>query len=218
MDARGLTPSWLASLANLQVLQIVTMEPFTSALRDEQLATIAAAPALARLTSLSLERIALKGPGVAALARSSTLTALTELELYGPSSANVCKALATGPAPALRGVQRLALCADRFTNASASALARADDLLAGLRVLEFRIDESGGFDWGEPFSSSDGGRNVRRFASALARLLPALHDCERVTVTYAPANQVVHLLRADFERLHNPRTLRAALPPRMANA
>lgn len=218
MTARRLTAAWLAELSGLKVLRIETTEAFTSALTDEQLTTIAAAPALGRVTLLSLERVHVRGPGVAALARSSTLTALTELELYAPAAASLCNALAVHPAPALRGVQRLALCADHFTNAAAAALARAVDLLTGLRALEFRIDESGGFDWSEPFSSSDGGRNTRRLAGALARLLPALHDCERVTIDYTPASQIVHLARADFERLADPRALRAAFPPRMANA
>lgn len=215
MDARGLTSSWLAGLHELRTLGVETTEPFTSALRDEQLTAIAAVP-LGKLTLLSLDRVHVRGPGVAAVARSSTLSALTELELYAPATAALCAAL--GPAPALRGVRRLALCADRFTSASASALARASDLLTGLRALEFRVDESGGFDWGEPFTGHQGARNTRRFATALARLLPALRDCEGVKVMYTPANQVVELVRADFDRLADPRVLRAALPARMAAA
>ena len=215
MAARGLTAATLAGLDSLQELRIETSEAFTSALRDEQLAAIATTPSLGRLTLLSLERVDLRGPGVAALARSSTLTALTTLELYAPARSALCKALA-GPAPALRGVRRLALCADRFTNASAAALARADDLLAGLTELEFRVDESSGFDWAESFSDSDGARNARRFAGALARLLPALRDCEQVTITYSPRSQTRQLARADFAALaRDPRALRAAFPPRM---
>lgn len=215
MNARGLTVDTLAGLAALRELWIETTEAFTSALRDEQLAAIAMTPSLGHLTLLSLERVDLRGPGVAALARSSTLTALTTLELYAPARSALCKALA-GPAPALRGVRRLALCADRFTNASAAALAGADDLLAGLTELEFRVDESSGFDWAETFSGDDGARNARRFAGALARLLPALHDCEQVTITYSPRSQVRPLARADFAALaRDPRALRAAFPPRM---
>lgn len=216
MDARRLTVATLAGLGSLRELWIETTEAFTSALRDEQLMAIAATPTLARLTLLSLDRVDLRGPGVAALARSSTFTALATLELYAPARPALCKALA-GPAPALRAVRRLALCADRFTNASAAALARADDLLAGLTELEFRVDESSGFDWAESFSGRDGARNARRFAGALARLLPALRDCERVTITYSPTSQARQLARADFEALaRDPRALRAALPPRMA--
>lgn len=216
LDARALTSSWLARLTDLRALRIATREPFTSALRDEQLVTIAAVPALGRLTLLSLDMVDLRGPGVVALARSSTLTALAELELYAPASATLCKALAVNPAPALRGIRRLALCADRFTDASAGALARASDLLVGLRALEFRVDESCGFDWAEPFSGRDGARNSRRFAGALARLLPALHDCEQVTIEHRAEGEVVRLPRAEFERLADPRALRSALPSRLA--
>lgn len=216
MDARELEAAWLIGLHALQTLRIETRDPFTSALRDEQLATIAAAPALRRLSLLSLDMVDLRGPGVAALARSSTLPSLAELDLHAPATAAVCKALALESAPALRGVWRLALCADHFTSASAAALARAGDLLAGLRILEFRVDESGGFDWAEPFSGREGAANSRRFAGALARLLPALRDCDRVTIDHRPARQVVHIARADFERLSQARALRAAFPPRMA--
>lgn len=216
MDARELTPQWFASLTALQELRIETTEPFTSALRDDQLATLAASP-LQHLTLLSLDNVHLRGPGVAALARSSTLTALTTLELYAPATAALCKALATRPAPALRGVRHLALCADHFTVAAAAALARAEDLLADLDTLEFRIAESNGFDWAEPFSHGDGERNARRFAAALARLLPALHDCSRVTIAYPPGRAVVHLDRADIEGLaRKPRELRESFPRALA--
>lgn len=215
MDARSLTAARLAGLAALQELRVETTEAFTSALRDEQLAEIAGCPALGCLRLLALEQVQLRGAGVAALARSPTLTGLTTLELYAPATVGLCKALVS--APALRGVQRLGLCADGFTVAAAGALARADELLVGLTELEFRVDESGGFDWAEPFTGAAGARNVRRFVEALARLLPALRDCEVVTIVHRPAGQVGQLCRADFARLAGDRrALRARLPPRLA--
>lgn len=216
--ARELTAEWFTGLTALQELRIATDEAFTSAVRDDQLAILAGA-SLPALTLLSLDMVHLRGPGVAALARAAGLPALTTLELYAPASAAVCTALASRPAPALRRVRRLALCADKFTVAAAANLSRADDLLAGLEELELRIDESGGFDWAEPFTGTSGARNISRFTAALDYLLPALRSCSRVTIDHRPAGQVVHLGRADIDRLAGDRrALRAAFPPRLAGA
>lgn len=216
MCARGLRAATLANLGALRELRIVTVDPFTTAVTDEEVAELAAAP-LARLEKLSLDMVRLRGPGVAALARSTTITALRELELYAPAPAAVCKAL---DGPALRGIQRLALCADGFTEAAASALARAE-LAQSVRALALRVTESSGFDWAEPFSgvAPEGARNARRLASALARLIPELRQCEYMSVEYCPDRHVSTIGREAFAALAaDPRRLREAFPAAMRRA
>lgn len=215
MCARRLRAPLLHGLTALRELTIVTVDPYSSALGDDELAELAAAP-LHRVERLSLDMVELRGPGVAALAQSTTLSALRELELYTPATAAVCEGLASGAG--LRAVQRLALCADGFTPAAASALAAAEPLLAGLRALEIRVTESSGFDWAEPFSAiaSEGSRHAKRLATALARLLPALRDCESVSIEYIPDKEVSRIGREDFAALAAaPKRLREAFPSAM---
>jgi hypothetical protein len=209
MSARGLKRETLGRLAALRELTIVTHDPYTSAVDDDDVAEIAGAPLA--LERLAFDMVRLRGPGVAALARSQRMENLRELELFTPATAAVCAGLA---GPGLRGLRRLALCADGFTEASARALARAE-FVAGLRVFELRVAESGGFDWSRTFSASapEGARNARQLALALARLLPGLRACEHVSVEYCPERQVVKIGKEEFARLAgDPRALREALP------
>lgn len=214
MIARGFNKEWLRGLGELRELRIVTYDPYTTAVTDDEVAELAGC-SLPRLERLSLDMVRLRGPGVAALAKSDNFPMLRELELYTPATAQVCKALAW-PGP-LRGLKRLALCADGFTTGAAAALCGAE-FVCKLEALELRVSESDGFDWTRRFSGSDGGRNARELARALTWLLPGMLNCEYVSVEYCPDGQVVKIGREEFAALADPKKLRARFPAAMRGA